>query len=296
MGAIQQENLSRTLLGNSAQLFLYSSKPEKYPQQILNTQSAVTGIVQALFNTGRQNEVIQSIGPLLFSSLRPSIPHKSSLANYLDTIAVLEPEKENQTVTELISSFDNIIILLGKKASGKGTVSEMLNRNYGFPNMPTSDWLRAIAAARGNPEPFDPVMLRDLGDELRQEFGGEVLVWLTLQEYALKGDKSVVFDGLRSEVEMSKLMDKKNVSFIWVDAPDEKRLERVKGRARAGDPQTLDDLYAVDAKSFPEADKLKELCQIKIDNPEDDYSILAMKTDLVMQNMAIAKPERTVIG
>lgn len=214
MGVIQQENLPRALLGNSAQLFLYSTKPERYAEQISATQGAVTGIIQAIFDKGRQYEVIQSIGPLLFSSLRPSVPDKSELSHYLDTIAALEPGKESQTLTELIPAFDHIIILLGKKASGKGTVSEILNRDYGFPNMPTSDWLRAIAAARDYPEPFNPVMLRELGDVLRQEFGGEVLVWLTLQEYALKSQKNVVFDGLRSETEMNELTGRKNVSFI----------------------------------------------------------------------------------
>ncbi len=296
MGTTVSENLPRQLLGTSAQLYLYSTDPRRYTEQIASSQQALAGIVHSFFETGRQYDILPTIGPLLFSSLRPAIPEKTELANYLDTIARLEPERENPSLTELISGFDHIVILLGRKASGKGTVSQILNEDYGIPNMPTSDWLRSIAAARGYPEPFNPVMLRELGDELRQEFGGEVLVWLTLQEYALKDEKSVAFDGLRAEVEMSKLMENSNVSFVWVDAPDEKRLMRVKERKRPGDPQTIEELLTVDAKSFPEADRLRQLCKYEIHNPGDDVNDLKTKTEDVMGQLSIEKLKIITIG
>lgn len=293
---VLKEILPRQLLGTCAQLFLYLTDPQRYSEQIALSQQTLIGIVHSFFELGRQIEIMQSIGPLLFSSLRPSVPEETELANYLDIIASLEPEKENPSLTELISGFDHIIILLGRKASGKGTVSQILNEDYGFPNWPTSDWLRATAATRGYPEPFNPVMLRELGDELRQEFGGKVLVWLTLQEYALKDHKNIVLDGLRSETEMDELIKSSNVSFVWVDAPDGTRLKRVKGRKRLGDPQTIEELLAVDEKSFPEADRLKQLCTHEIDNPGDDINELKAKTEVLMTQFSIKKPNIIIVG
>lgn len=296
MGTTVSENLPRQLLGTSAQLYLYSTNPGRYAEQIASSQRALVGIVHSFFEMGKQYDILPSIGPLLFSSLRPAIPEQTEVANYLDIVARLEPERENPSLTELISSFDHIVILLGRKASGKGTVSQILNEDYGIPNMPTSDWLRAIASARGFPEPFNPVMLRELGDELREEFGGEVLVWLTLQEYALKDEKSVAFDGLRAKVEMDKLRESPNVSFIWVDAPDGKRLKRVKERKRPGDPQTIEELLMVDSKSFPEADRLRQLCKHEIHNPGDDINELKSKTEDVMNKLSIEKLRIIHIG
>ena len=296
MGAIQEQNLSRQLLGNAAQLFLFSTDPERFSEQIAATQTALSGIVHAFIKLGKEDQILKSVGPLLLSSLRPSLPPDSEIDKYLATILVCEPKKKPQTLTELITSFDNIIILLGKKASGKGTVSQILNEDYGFPNMPTSDWLRAIAAARGYPESFNPTMLRKLGDKLRQEFGGEVLVWLTLQEYALKDHKNVVFDGLRSETEMAQLISSPNVTFIWVDAPDEKRLERAQKRARPEDPQTIQKLLGVNAKTFPEAERLKRLCRYSIDNPGDDILALKEKTNTLMVQLSINKPNIPTLG
>lgn len=292
----QNENLPRQLLGLSAQLFLYNTDPERYKIQIADLQRPLGNVVFGLTTLGLEDRILQFMGPMSFALLKPFITTKTELADYLNMMAILEPEKETPTLSELISDFDNIIILLGKKASGKGTVSQILNEEYGFPNMPTSDWLRAIAAARGYPEPFNPIILRELGDALRQEFGGEVLVWLTLQEYVLKDQRNVVFDGLRSEVEMEKLKGQPNVHFIWVDAPDEKRLERALSRARPGDPRTIEELLVVDAKSFPEAKRLKELCPYRLDNPEDSIDLLREKTESLMTEFLIVKPKITVVG
>jgi dephospho-CoA kinase len=294
MVTAQSENLPRMLLGISAQLFLYQTRPESYAQQIKKSQQALQGIVHSFFQLGRQVEILQSIGPLLLTSLSPYVPEETELGSYLKVLSQLESESEIPSIHELVSGFDNVIVLLGKKASGKGTINQILAEEYGISGMPTSDWLRAIAASRNYTEPFNPIMLRELGDELRKEFGGEVLVWLTLQEYALKGRKNVVFDGLRSEVEMKELVGKLNVSLIWIDAPDEKRLERVKKRNRAGDPKTIEKLLEVDKKSFPEADALRQMAKFVIENPEDDIKALEQKIESLMGTLNINKAKAII--
>lgn len=291
MAATESVNILRQLHGHSALLALLHTKPDSFADQIVQTQQALSAMAHALISRGEEEKILPAIGPMLLSSLLPLLPQESELALYLKTLSRLEPEQKTPSIEELVPHFDRIVILLGRKASGKGTISQILAEDYGMTGVATSDWLRAIAYVRGYPEPFNPVMLRGLGDELRQEFGGDVLVWLTLQEFNLKGQNIAAFDGLRSTVEMEHLVGKPNVSCIWMDASDEKRLERVKSRSRPGDPKTIEELLAVDAKSFPEADALKGICQFTITNEEDDMATLRSKVDRLMEGINLKKTE-----
>jgi dephospho-CoA kinase len=96
----------------------------------------------------------------------------------------------------------------------------------------------------------------------------------------------VVFDGLRAKSELQHLS---SAAIIWVDAPDEIRLERVISRARPGDPQTPDELKIVDQKSFPEAEELKSIANITIMNSSDDMGQLYKQVDGIMANAQLTK-------
>jgi dephospho-CoA kinase len=286
IGPPEGEELLQRLHGLSAHMYLYQTNPNHYQDQLQQTQTDLIITVHDLFERKMENEIIQNIGPMLLSSLLPSIPQDSDLAGYIRTINELEPDTKALNIKELIPAFDQIFVLLGKKASGKGTVSKIMTEQYGIQGLATSDWLRGIARARNLPTPFNPVMLREIGDELRQEFGGDVLVWLTLQEFNFKGIPNVVFDGLRAKTELNHLS---SATIIWVEAPDELRLERVKSRARSGDPQTPDDLKIVDQKSFPEADDLKSNATIIITNSSDEMGQLYEQVDGIMVNANLTK-------
>lgn len=281
------ENLIQKLHGLSALLFLYQTKPVKYSKQIQEIQETITKTISKLYSQNREKEILPAIDPLLLSSILTTLPEESELTNYIKTILELEPESGILTTEELISDFKNIFIILGKKASGKGTVSNIMNKDYGIKGMPTSDWLRGIARARDFSEPFNPIMGRELGDELRKEFGSDVLVWLTLQEFKLKGYRNIAFDGLRSEHELKNLMGKPNVSLIWVEASDDKRLERVISRNRQGDPTTVEELLEVDRRSFPQADSIKSKCGYIISNIFDDINGLKQKVDKLITPLGI---------
>ncbi|MCL5091494.1 MAG: hypothetical protein M1342_01570 [Patescibacteria group bacterium] len=288
-------DLPRRFLGTSAELSLNLAGPEGPSTQIHSGQRALRELAFLLIASGQQAAIARSVGPLSFLSLRSLVPPESEIGWYLEQLSRLEPQKETPTLAELIKDYDHMMVLLGMKASGKGTVSQIMRDDYGFPGMPTSDWLRAVAAARGCPEPFNPVMLRELGDELRGKFGGEALVWLTLREYALKGMRNIVFDGLRTEAEMTQLIKQPNTAFVWIGAPDQKRLERVRSRNRPGDPQTIEALGVVDAKSFPEAQRLRALCPHTINNPGDDMTDLRTETDALMNRLSVRKPRIRVV-
>lgn len=292
----ESERLSQLqeLRGLSALLCLYQTKPDVYQEEIRNTQQSLTATISELYSEKRELEILPAIGPALLSSILPSLTQDAQLTKYIEVLLQLEPEEKTKTTKELVSSFDNILILLGKKASGKGTVGEIFAEQYGVSGMPTSDWLRAVARARSIDEPFNPVMLRTFGDELREEFGGDVLVWLTLQEYNYKGVRTIAFDGLRAEAEMQNLQGD-NVHFIWLDAPDSKRLERVVSRNRPGDPKTIGELLDVDRRSFPQADVLREKCEYKITNTTDDMENLRQQVGDVMKQIEV-QPIRSVVG
>lgn len=291
---MEKDHLPRQLLGISTLLYLYQTRPETYGDQIITTQRALTGVVHSFIQMGRQNEILPAIGPLPHTLLTTSMPSETELGSYLQTISKLEPETQTPPLNELIAQFDNVIILLGKRASGKGTITELLAKHYGITGMPTSDWLRAIASARNYPEPFDPVMLRELGDDLRDKFGGEVLVRLTLQQHLLQGKRHTVFDGLRSKSEMLPLVDRNNVASVWVEASDDIRLKRVIKRNRSSDPKTYKDLLSSDKKSFPEADELKRMCGHIMLNETDDPQALKVEVDRLMQTLQIEKPKQIV--
>ena len=281
------ENLPQILHDQSALLFLYQAEPNTHHDELAAVRVGITKTVADLFKQKREGEILPALGPLLLSSILPFLPKESSLHSYVRTILTLEPEGRIATMEELVSGFDHVFVLLGKKASGKGTVSEILNKDFAVSGMATSDWLRGVARARGLSQPFNPIMLRELADELREEFGGDVLVWLTLQEYSHKGCKNVVFDGFRSSVELQHLTGQLNVSLIWVEASDQKRLERVRSRQRPGDPQTIEDLLRVDQHSFPEADDLRDVCQTRITNESDDVGVLKNDVNSLIQKLDI---------
>jgi len=284
----EDENLTQKLHGLSALLFLYQTKPDKYSKQIQQIQEAMTKTVSDLYSQKKEKEMLSAIGPLLLSSIIPALPEESELANYIKIILELEPESGIFTTKELISEFENVFVILGKKASGKGTVSNIMNEDHGIKGMPTSNWLRGIARAHDSSEPFNSIMLRELADKLREKFGSDVLVWLTLQEFYLKGYPNIAFDGLRSEGELKNLMGKRNVSLIWVEASDDKRLERIISRGRQGDPTTVEKLLEVDRLSFPEAESIKNKCGCTISNMFDDTESLRQEVYELVNPLEIA--------
>lgn len=126
-----------------------------------------------------------------------------------------------------------------------------------------------------------------MADELRTDFGGSALVALTLQEYFLTESSRISFDGLKSLSEFNQLVGSPNVKLVWVDAPDELRLERIQRRNRPGDPKTLDELLEVDRQTFPDAAKFKELCSARIINASDDFKDLKAQVDDLMNGLGV---------
>ncbi|MEZ4264872.1 MAG: AAA family ATPase [Myxococcota bacterium] len=139
-----------------------------------------------------------------------------------------------------------IVGLTGKYAAGKGTVAEVLLRG-GFQYHSLSDIIREELAASGQAESREALLA--MGNTLRHEGGPGVLAQRLL-ERVKTGDHIV--DSIRNPAEVAALRTLDGFTLVAVDADARVRFERLKQRARIGDPtewETFAELEARESKS-----------------------------------------------
>src|SRR5262249_19133153 len=128
-----------------------------------------------------------------------------------------------------------LIGLTGRNASGKGKVAKYLEQKS-FYYYSLSDLIRDEIGRRG--QPLTPEALIKTGNELGQQFGPAVLAQRILEK--TENDKNYVIDSIRNPKEVEALRASKNFKLVVVTAPIEVRYERLKKRAREGDPITFE--------------------------------------------------------
>ena len=138
-----------------------------------------------------------------------------------------------------------LIGLTGKYAAGKGTVAEMLKRR-GFGYHSCSDVLREELAARGVTESREALLA--LGNELRRA-GGPGELARRLQPRLCDGGDHIV-DSIRNPAEVEALRELEGFVLIVVDASPAVRFERLRLRARIGDPETFEAFTALEQREL----------------------------------------------
>ena len=128
-----------------------------------------------------------------------------------------------------------LIGLTGRNASGKGEAAKYLQKKS-FYYHSLSDVIRDEVTKRGVPMTRENLIAT--GNELRQTFGPAVLAERILAR--LDNDKHYVIDSIRNPSEVEALRRSSNFKLLAVSAPIEVRFERLKGRAREGDPLTFE--------------------------------------------------------
>lgn len=127
-----------------------------------------------------------------------------------------------------------IIGLVGPIASGKGVVGKYLE-TLGFNYSSLSDRVREETTRRGLP--LVRKNLQDIGDELRETYGGAVLMELTERKFS-EVENNLVIDSIKNPYEARYLKEKLGGIIIAIDAPVELRmkwfLERSKSRMEDG--------------------------------------------------------------
>lgn len=137
-----------------------------------------------------------------------------------------------------------VLGLTGPISGGKGTVAGLLAK--GFFNTSLSDRIREEITNRR--QEITRERLQDVGDELRREFGSNVLAQRTWELVSQK-EKSVV-DSIRTLGEVEYLKQKPGFILIGVTAPRDLRFKRVRERVRSGEPVTWEEFLRLDEKDF----------------------------------------------
>lgn len=160
-----------------------------------------------------------------------------------------------------------IVGLTGTFAAGKDAVAEYLEEK-GFEHFSTGEEVAEIAREKGIETTRDN--LRELANKLRDEFGSEYLSRRIIENKA-KTNK-IAITGLRQPGEVKYLKSLKDFYLIAVDAPVELRFQRMRERARPGDPETLEAMIEKEKKEMEakgqNAQKIHECMQMA------DYTII----------------------
>jgi len=174
-----------------------------------------------------------------------------------------------------------LIGLTGKYAAGKGTVAEVL-KTRGFGYHSCSDVLREELAARGVTESREALLA--LGNELRRAGGpGELARRLTPR---LTGGGDHIVDSIRNPAEVEALRALEGFTLLSIDASPEVRFERLRRRARIGDPETFEAFRALEQRELVSDDPTTQQLNATI----------ALADHTLMNEGAVDELERAVRG
>lgn len=140
-----------------------------------------------------------------------------------------------------------IVGITGQFGSGKSTAAIFL-QTKGFRRIYLASFLEEEIEKKG----FVPITrkhLQDMGNELREKYGGGVLVKKAL-ELAKKGKyKKIVIDGIRNIEEIKLLQKNGNFTLLAIVSDKKVRFERLKKNKRRED-LTWDEFDKLDKKDL----------------------------------------------
>jgi dephospho-CoA kinase len=140
-----------------------------------------------------------------------------------------------------------VIGLTGTMGSGKNSVKEIILHKFNCYHVALSDVIRGeIEKKKGM---MSRTLLQDMGNEMRQKYGPHILALLAI-EYLPRDKEITIVDGIRNPAEIDYLKKKfgNNFVMIAVDASDEVRFERIRGRNETKDPKTVEEFREQDAR------------------------------------------------
>lgn len=143
-----------------------------------------------------------------------------------------------------------IIGLTGKNAAGKGEAANHLV-SRGFVYFSLSDELRAKATEKGLDHTRENLIL--LGRGLREELGTGALAAIVngkIERLKKDGQSRFVVDSIRSVGEVKELEKNKDFMLLGIEAEEALRFGRMQKRGRPGDPATMRDFKAMEAKEL----------------------------------------------
>jgi len=187
-----------------------------------------------------------------------------------------------------------ILGVSGLNASGKGEVVTYLTHRSFYAHS-LSDVLRAVLKERGELETRERMI--ELGRGLRASEGpGALAHRLSAQLHA---DRNYVIDSIRHPAEVAALRSAgQRFRLIWVEADERLRFERMRARARAGDPETLAELQRLEGRELgspdPAAQQLLAVRALADDVLRNDGPLAELHEQLgrlLRANLYFARPD-----
>ena len=151
-----------------------------------------------------------------------------------------------------------LIGLTGRNASGKGEVAKYLEKKS-FYYCSLSDVIRDEIRRRGQQMTRESMI--ETGNELRQRFGAGVLAHRILDK--IESDKHYIVDSIRNPMEVESLRTTKNFKLVRVVAPVEVRFERLKKRAREGDPTNFERFHELEQREMQGDENSQNLLKVE---------------------------------
>jgi dCMP deaminase len=186
-----------------------------------------------------------------------------------------------------------ILGLSGLNASGKGEVVAFLTQRS-FYSHSLSDVIRSVLKERGLEETRERMI--ETGNELRAREGPGALAQRLLAQ--LHADRNYVIDSIRHPAEVAVLRGaSQRFRLIWVEAEEVRRFERMRARARSGDPATLGELRRLEARELgssddPNAQQLRAVRELADDVLHNDGTLAELHEQLGRLLRASARFER----
>jgi len=148
-----------------------------------------------------------------------------------------------------------IIGITGTNASGKGTVVEILKKDFGFEHLSVRDYI--AKEVRKRKLEVNRNTLIETANDIREKHSPSYIVEELYKE-AEKLQKPVVIESIRTEGEVEALQKKPSFILIAVDADRKKRYKRSLKRNSETDHLTFEDFVKAEEREMTSNDKGKQ--------------------------------------
>lgn len=162
-----------------------------------------------------------------------------------------------------------IIGITGTDGAGKGTAVEYLVREKGFAHYSSRDFIVAEIDRQGLESTRNQMRLT--ANQMRAEYGHEVVVKKAYERAAAEGKDKVVIESLRAVAE-AKYLKQQGGILLAVDADPVVRFKRVEARRSASDHVTFEEFLAHEEleKNDPDPSGMQKAAVIEM----ADYTIM----------------------
>jgi dCMP deaminase len=186
-----------------------------------------------------------------------------------------------------------ILGVAGPNGAGKGEVVAYL-RARSFASLSLSDVIRDELRGRGERETRERMI--EAGRALRAAHGPAVLAERIRAR--LRPDRHYVVDSIRHPAEVEALRSLgARFRLLWVDAEPARRFERLRKRARPGDPESLEQLLQLEARERGSADSaaqqldaVAKLADLELRNDDTLETLQGRVQQLLEESLGFERP------